>query len=100
MKKYLIFKEKSRRFNSIKLEKKKFLLKIFIKNFKLNKNLLKYCFLKLFFFKKNTYFSKLCNSCLYTTNSHFVLRTFKMSRMIFKEYIRKGFLNWIKKSSW
>lgn len=46
------------------------------------------------------YVSKINNFCVYSFRSRGVLRSFKMSRHIFKLFVNKGLISGYKKGSW
>lgn len=91
IKRYLVRKDFFRRVDFLKKEKKLFLYKIIYKY-----NICKKINYK---FKKNVYFTRIKNRCMYTGKTGFPLRTFRLSRICFREIASFGTITSVKKSS-
>jgi len=101
MERYSITKDKKIRSNVVKQELKSILLKYQLSNPNLEKKI------KLIFHQKhirnfhlNSSSSRIVNMCIHTGRSHWVLRRFKLSRMTFKHFADKGYLNGVRRAIW
>ncbi len=97
---YLSIKDKSKRYKYNKFEPIKLVLKSICYNRDLNEDLRFFFFSKLNSCLKDSSSVRIKNRCVITNRSHSVLRVFKLSRITFREYIGKNFIQGIRKSSW
>lgn len=83
--------------NFYKIELKYRFFKIFLHNRFLNKKIRSKIFLKRKRIKIS--FVKICNRCCFTGRQKGIIRSFKISRIIFKTLVTKGLLIGVKKIS-
>jgi ribosomal protein S14 len=98
--KNLYLKDRNRRCFYLKTEKNKIILKYYLNNLKINKNLRENAYSELINWNNNTSITKIHNRCIITNRSRGVYKKFKLSRIFFKKYALEGNLNGIRKASW
>ena len=99
MKKSLLIKDKKRRYIFKNYEFRRLILKSLLCNNIINvfeKNYVRYL---LNIYPKNSSFVRIKNRCILTGRSSSVIRKFRLSRIMFKQYSLLGLISGMKKSS-
>ena len=98
--KYLVLKDKKRRFFNICFELEKIRLKSIIYNRKISKKIrIFFCF-KIARLARNSSKVRLKNRCLVTGRSQSVYRLIKLNRVSLKEQMSFGRIHLMRKASW
>lgn len=98
--KYLIEKDKKRRVLFEQYEKKKLVLKALVKDNRLPYALRLMYKLDMLNFYKNTSKTRIKNRCVFSGRSRGIVKSFRMSRLMLKSNILRGFVTGIRKASW
>lgn len=98
--KYLIEKDKKRRILFEQYEKQKLVLKALVKDKRLPYSLRLMYKLDLLNFYKNSSKTRIKNRCVFSGRSRGILKNFRMSRLMFKTNVLRGFITGIRKASW
>jgi succinate dehydrogenase (ubiquinone) iron-sulfur subunit len=100
MRKSYSIRDKRNRLLFFKLEKKLLFLKVIIQDQRLSLNLREWARFYLLNMPKNSSLVRIRNRCVYTGESGFPIRYFRLSRHMFKRLAEAGELVGVKKSSW
>jgi small subunit ribosomal protein S14 len=95
-----IEKDKKKRFLFLKYEKDRKVLKSICKNTNLSSYLRHKASLSLSDLPKDSSKVRLKNRCTLTGRSRFILRSFNLSRLMFRKLVRDGLIPGLTKSSW
>ncbi len=98
--KNLYLKDKNRRNFYLKTEKNKLILKYFLNNLNINKNIREKAYSELLNWSSNASITKIHNRCIITNRGRGIYKKFKISRLFFKKNALEGNLNGIRKASW
>jgi small subunit ribosomal protein S14 len=98
--KYLVEKDKLRRYLFEKFEKKRLCLKALSLDKRLDLSSRLFFKMKLNLLKKNGSKTRIKNRCVFTGRGRSVIRYFRMSRLQVRDLYMKGVLHGVRKSSW
>lgn len=98
--KYLVEKDKKRRFIFESFEKERVSLKALSKDKRLPPTVRLLYKLKLLEYVKNASLTRINNRCISSGRRRGILREFRMSRLEVRQLQLKGFLYGVRKSSW
>lgn len=95
-----IYKDMLVRENFVGTEFNRIKLYYFLNNYNVEKDMKSYLYLKwLKNFKLFSSITRIRNFCIYTGRSRWILRRFKMSRIVFRNNVNYGLLMGVRKSS-
>jgi ribosomal protein S14 len=94
-----LFKDLKRRELFLKLEKRRLFLKSIIYNLSLSDEVRENAKLLLSQLPKNSSPTRIRNLCLFTGRSRGVIRKFRSSRIVFREFASKGLIMGVRKAS-
>lgn len=98
--KYILLKDKRRRFLIAKYELHRRWLKALIQNFNLPIEFRNYVYRQLFSLPKDSSITRLRNRCNLTNRPRGINKTFGLSRLMFRKLIWQGKLVGFRKASW
>jgi small subunit ribosomal protein S14 len=98
--KNLIQRDKKRRILVLKYEQKRTILKYILSNRKLSADIRWQAGIDLAGFPSNSSKTKLKNRCILTGRSNSINRSFRLSRIMLRDFANSGSISGLKKSSW
>jgi ribosomal protein S14 len=98
--KYLLLKDKRKRFLYSAFEKRIKYIKALIQNLKLPKKARAYLYMELFKMPRDLSITRIRNRCFLTNRPRAVYKSFGLSRLMFRKYAWLGKLVGVKKASW
>jgi len=98
--KYLLSKDKKKRYFFNKEELKRLILKSILFNINFSENVREYIFLILNNFNYNTSKTRIRNRCVITNRSRYLFTAYKVSRLEFKRLVVLGKLTGVYRKTW